>query len=79
MSKYYIRKSKKGEKSKFRIFISEKFIFFILLPTFYLMKPQTNFEKIAIWKIWQLVSFWGAKIHFGKLAMKWGMKKTDIN
>ena len=47
---------------------------FIFLPAFYLimclMKAQKNFEKIAILKIWELVSFWGVKIHFGKLPLK---------
>ena len=35
-----------------------------------LMKAQKNFEKIAILKIWEPVSFWGVKIHFGKLPLK---------
>ena len=47
---------------------------FIFLPAFYLimclMKAQKNFEKIAILKIWELVSFWGVKIHSGKLPLK---------
>ena len=48
---------------------SEKY--FISLPAFYLimwlMISPKNFEKIVILKIWQLVFFWGVKIHFGKL------------
>ena len=32
-----------------------------------LMKSPKNFEKIAILKIWQLVSFWGVKTHFGEI------------
>ena len=27
------------------------------------MKTPKNFEKSAIFEIWQLVSFWGVKIH----------------
>ena len=48
--------------------------FFISLPAFYLimclMKAQKTFEKIAILKTQELVSFLGAKTHFGKLALK---------
>ena len=44
--------------------------YFIFLPAFYLirclMKSPKNFEKIAILKKWQLISFWGVKIHFGE-------------
>ena len=40
---------------------------FIFLPAFYmimgLMKAQKNFGKITILKIWELVTFWGVKIH----------------
>ena len=47
---------------------------FILLPAFYpiicLMKASKNFEKIAILNTQELVSFLGAKTHFGKLALK---------
>ena len=43
--------------------------YFIFLPAFYLimwlMISPMNFEKIAIFKIRQLVFFWGGKIHFG--------------
>ena len=50
-------------------------IVFIFLPAFYLiiwlMASPKNFEKIAILKIWQLVFFWGVKIYFGKLLLKW--------
>ena len=31
----------------------------------WLMKASKNFEKIFILKIGELVSFWGAKTHFG--------------
>ena len=48
---------------------------FIFSPVFYLimclMKAPKNFEKIAILKTQELVSFWGVKTHFGKLALKW--------
>jgi hypothetical protein len=49
-------------KGFFKIFINEKFRNdFISLPVFYLimclMKAPKNFEKIAILKIWRLVSF----------------------
>ena len=55
----------------YQFFINEKLkIFLIFSPAFYpimcLMKSPKNFEKIAILKIWQLVSFWGVKIHFGE-------------
>ena len=47
---------------------SEKY--FVLLPAYYLimrlMKLQKNFEKIAILKIGELVSFLGLKIQFGE-------------
>ena len=47
----------------------------IFLPAFYLimclMKASKNFEKIAILKTQDLVSFLGSKTHFGKLALKW--------
>ena len=46
---------------------------FIFLPAFYLimclMKAPKNFEKIAILKTQELVSFLGAKTHFGKLCI----------
>ena len=51
--------------------------YFILLHAYYLiiwrMKWPKNFLKIAILKMWGLVSFWGVKTHFGKLALNWGM------
>ena len=34
------------------------------------MRSPKNFEKIAILKIWQLVSFIGGKTHFGKTVLK---------
>ena len=50
-------------------------IVFIFFPAFYLiiwlMASPKNFEKIAIFKIWQLVFFWGVKIYFGELLLKW--------
>jgi hypothetical protein len=56
---------------------------FIFLPVYYLimclMKDPKNFEKIAILKLWELVSLGGAKTHFGEMALKWcnsGMKKN---
>ena len=48
---------------------------FIFLPVFYLimcfMKAPKNFGKIAILKIWELISLGDVKTHFGKLALKW--------
>ena len=48
---------------------------FIFLLVFYLimclMKAPKNFGKIAILKIWELISLGGVKTHFGKLALKW--------
>ena len=35
------------------------------------MKTPKNFGKIAILKIWELISLRGLKTHFGKLALKW--------
>ena len=35
------------------------------------MKLPKNFEKIAILKIGELVSFWGVKTYFGILPLKW--------
>ena len=50
-------------------------IVFIILPAFYLilwlMKAQKIFFELAILKSQELVSFWGGKTHFGKLALKW--------
>ena len=36
-----------------------------------LMKAPKNFGKIAILKIWELISLGDVKTHFGKLALKW--------
>ena len=36
-------------------------------PIMCLMKSPKNFKTIAILKIWQLVSFWGVKTHFGEI------------
>ena len=48
--------------------------FFIFLSVFYLticlMKALKSFGKRGILKTWELVSLGGAKIHFGKIAMK---------
>ena len=48
---------------------------FIFLPVFYLitwvMKASKDFGKIAILKIWELISSGDVKTHFGKLALKW--------
>jgi phage anti-repressor protein len=33
------------------------------------MKAKKNFEKIAILKAQELVSFWGVKTHFGKIPL----------
>ena len=48
---------------------------FIFLSVFYLiiclMKAPKSFGKRGILKTWELVSLGGAKIHFGKIAMKW--------
>ena len=59
---------------------------FIFLLVFYLvmclMKAPKNYEKIAILKTQELVSFWGIKTHFGKIALKWCIfrhKKIDFN
>ena len=66
---------KKTEKSILRfLFIKSSKNNFIFLPVFYLvmslMKAQKNFGKIAILKIWELISLGGAKTHFGKIALK---------
>ena len=46
----------------------------ILLLPFYLimclMKSSKNFEKVPILKIWQLISFWSVKTHFGETSLK---------
>ena len=48
---------------------------FIFLLVFYLimwvMKASKNFGKIAILKIWELISLWDVKTYIGKLALKW--------
>ena len=47
---------------------------FLFLPAYsliiYVMRSPVNFEKIAILKIWQLVTFIGGKTHFGKTVLK---------
>ena len=55
-------------------FISEKIAFY---PIIWHMNPPKNIEKIVILKVWQLVSFWGVKTNFGKLALKWGIFKHE--
>ena len=59
--------------SKISLVKSSKF-FFIFLSVFYLticlMKALKSFGKRGILKTWELVSLGGAKIHFGKIAMK---------
>ena len=59
------------KRSQFTFLFSKKFRKYpILLPAFYmimwLMKLPKNFEKIAILKIGELVSFFDVKIQFGK-------------
>ena len=65
---------------KFYLWKVQETIYF--LPVFYLimclMKAPKNFEKIPILKIWQLVSFWGVKTHFGFLPLKWCIFKHGI-
>ena len=66
---------KRIRQKYYQFFINEKFKKnFICLPVFYLlmclMKPSKNFEKISIFEMWQLVSFWGVKIHFGEIPLK---------
>ena len=63
--------SKRIRQKFYQFFINEKFkkISFFLCA-FYLimclMKSPKNFEKIAILKMWELIFFWGVKIHFGE-------------
>ena len=56
---------------------------FIFLPALYLimwlMKVKKNFEKIAILKTRELVSFWGVKTHFGKMMHFQAWKNQDYN
>ena len=66
---------KKTELTIFKNCINEQFIKQLyFLPVFYLimwfMKVPKNFEKIVILKTQELVSFLGAKTHFGKLTLK---------
>ena len=60
----------KGDKSISKnLFVKSSENNFIFSPAFYiiiwLMNPPKNFEKIFILKVWQQVSFWGVKTHFG--------------
>ena len=43
------------------------------------MKVKQNFGKIDILKTRELVSFWGVKTDFGKIAQKWGIKNKDFS
>ena len=56
---------------------------YVLLPAFYLiiwlMKLQKKFEKIAILKIGELVSFWAVKPYFGILPLKWCLFRHGKN
>ena len=65
----------KGRRTRVTALVKSSENCFILVPVFYLimclMKALKNFEKIAILKIWELVSLGGGKTHFGKLALKW--------
>ena len=45
----------------------------------WLMRSPKNFEKIANLKIWQLISIWGSKTHFGKTPLKWCIFGHEIN
>ena len=49
--------------------------FLIFLPAYSLimwfMRSSKNFEKIAILKISELVSFWSVKTYFSKTPQKW--------
>ena len=72
-----IIKTGRLKRSQFSIqlFFSENFRkYFIFLPAFYLvmwpMIPAKNFEKIVILKIWELISHWSVKIHFGEIPLK---------
>ena len=53
------------------------------LPVFclimWVMKDSKNFGKIDILKVWEQIFIGGGKTHFGKLAMKWGMKKIPFS
>ena len=55
---------------------------FIFLLVFHLimclMNAAKNFGKIAILKIWELISLGGVKTHFGKLALKWCIFRHEI-
>ena len=48
--------------------------YFIFSPayslTLWLMRSSKNFEKIAILQVWEMVSFWRGKTHFGKTPLK---------
>ena len=48
-------------RRKNKIFFSSAFYLIMCL-----MKSPKNFEKIAILKMWELIFFWGVKIHFGE-------------
>ena len=42
------------------------------------MKSPKNFQKIAIFEMWLLVSFWGVKTHFGEIPLKWCIIRNDF-
>ena len=51
--------------------IQKLFNFFTCTLPYCVAHDHSNFEKVANLKIWQLVSFWGVKTHFGKIPLKW--------
>ena len=53
--------------------------FACILPNYVHNEITKEFwKKIAISKIWQLVSFWGVKTHFCEIPLKWCIFKHDI-
>ena len=69
-------RTKKGHNLlSYFLFIKKFRKYLIFLTAFYLilwlMKLPKFFEKIAILKIGELVSFWGVKTYFGILPLKW--------
>ena len=57
--------------------------YFISLPAYslviWLMRSPKNFEKRANLKIWQLISIWWSKTHFGKTPLKWCLFRHEKN
>ena len=70
-TKLYLRMSL--VRSSHKIFFLT--VFYLIM---WLMKVSKNFGKIAILKILKLISSWGVKIHFGKLALKWCICRHEI-